>query len=119
MNDIITENITKRDNLEKAFSEVKKIILSGNNPEEISKIEYLSEKIKTNTVNFAVIGQFKRGKSSFINALLGKDILPSAVIPVTSVITIIEYSDFIKSKVYFLDDNSIDIKINKLNSMIG
>ena len=38
-----------------------------------------------------VLGQFKRGKSTFINALLDLEILPTGALPVTSVITLIEY----------------------------
>ena len=41
--------------------------------------EELREKLVTNTFNLVVVGQFKRGKTSLINALLGTDILPVAV----------------------------------------
>ena len=40
----------------------------------------------------AVLGQFKRGKSTLLNALLGEDILPSSVIPLTAIPTFIRYS---------------------------
>lgn len=39
--------------------------------------------------NLAVIGEFKRGKSSLVNALLGREIVPTGVIPLTSVVTVI------------------------------
>ena len=38
-------------------------------------------------LSIAVIGRFKAGKSSFLNHLIGQDILPVGVIPVTSVVT--------------------------------
>ena len=41
--------------------------------------------------NLAVVGQFKRGKSSLINAILGKDILPTAIVPLTSVVTTLRH----------------------------
>jgi hypothetical protein len=34
-----------------------------------------------------VLGQFKRGKSSLMNAIIGQRLLPPGVLPVTSVIT--------------------------------
>lgn len=43
--------------------------------------------------HLVVVGQFKRGKSTVINALLGKAILPMGVIPLTSVVTVIRYGD--------------------------
>jgi len=38
-------------------------------------------------LSIAVIGRFKAGKSSFLNHLIGQDVLPVGVIPVTSVVT--------------------------------
>ena len=39
----------------------------------------------------ACIGQFKRGKSTLINALIGEPVLPSGFIPVTTVPTIVRF----------------------------
>ena len=39
----------------------------------------------------ACVGQFKRGKSTLINALVGEGVLPVGVIPVTSVVTILSH----------------------------
>ncbi len=37
--------------------------------------------------NLAVVGQFKRGKSTLMNAIIGRDLLPTGVLPLTSVVT--------------------------------
>jgi ribosome biogenesis GTPase A len=55
------------------------------------KLLSLEKKLASNQLHLAVVGQMKRGKSSFINALLGTEILPTGVLPVTSVITEIRY----------------------------
>lgn len=39
--------------------------------------------------NLVVLGEFKRGKSTLINALLGREVLPTGVLPLTSVVTAI------------------------------
>jgi hypothetical protein len=39
----------------------------------------------------ACVGQFKRGKSTLINALLGEPLLPVGVAPVTSVVTVVRH----------------------------
>lgn len=41
----------------------------------------------------AVVGEFKRGKTSFINAVLGEKILPEAVSPWTAAQTEIVFSE--------------------------
>lgn len=55
------------------------------------KLLLLEKKLASNGLHLAVLGQMKRGKSSFINALLGSEILPTGVLPVTAVITEIKY----------------------------
>jgi hypothetical protein len=39
----------------------------------------------------ACVGQFKRGKSTLLNALVGDPVLPSGVTPVTAVVTVLRY----------------------------
>src|ERR1700691_2136577 len=51
----------------------------------------LGERLQHKRLQIAVLGQFKRGKSTFINALLGAPILPTAVVPLTAVPTFIAW----------------------------
>jgi|GEM_PF-2897127 len=53
----------------------------------------LLEKLNNRQLVVSVIGQFKRGKSSLINALLRDEILPVSVLPLTSVAVYIMYSN--------------------------
>lgn len=55
------------------------------------KLIGLREKLSNGQLHLAVLGQMKRGKSSFINALLGAEVLPAGVLPVTAIITEIRY----------------------------
>ena len=64
---------------------------SGRNKGLHEKLLALEEKLATGQLHLAVLGQIKRGKSSFINALLGADVLPTGVLPVTAIITEIRY----------------------------
>ena len=45
------------------------------------------------------LGEFKRGKSTLLNALVGREILPTGVIPVTSAVTILRYGPAIDARV--------------------
>ncbi len=42
-------------------------------------------------IDVAVLGQFKAGKSSFLNSLLGQSVLPVGAIPVTTAVTRLQY----------------------------
>jgi len=47
----------------------------------------------------ACVGQFKRGKSTLINALVGHAVLPAGVAPVTSVVTVVRYGSEPRARV--------------------
>lgn len=63
----------------------------------------LREKLTSNTFNLVVVGQFKRGKTSLINAMLGACVLPVAVVPLTSIATVLTYGKELTVTVHFND----------------
>jgi small GTP-binding protein len=65
------------------------------------KLQQLAEKLRQNRFNLVVLGAFKRGKSSLINALLGEALLPTAIVPLTSVVTILGYGERLTIQVHF------------------
>lgn len=62
------------------------------------------EVLRKDNFNMVVVGEFSRGKSTFINALLGERVLPSATKPTTTVINKISYSSEEKYTIYFRDN---------------
>jgi len=51
------------------------------------QLRALAERLVQGRLQLAVVGQFKRGKSTLLNALLGERVLPSAVTPLTAIAT--------------------------------
>jgi GTP-binding protein EngB required for normal cell division len=47
-------------------------------------------RLRAPRLEVAVVGEFKRGKSSLLNALVGREVLPVGVLPLTSVPTVLE-----------------------------
>lgn len=72
-------------------------------PEVSRKIERIGIKVREELFNLVIVGQFKRGKSTLVNALVGDNILPTAVIPLTSIVTVIKYSPEERITVHFTD----------------
>lgn len=59
----------------------------------VGHLSAIKNKQKDKCVNISVIGEFSSGKSSFINALLGEELLVSSMIQGTTVVnTILDYS---------------------------
>jgi GTPase Era involved in 16S rRNA processing len=69
----------------------------------INQISDLKSRLSRGRLHLAVLGQFNRGKSTFLNALTGLDVLPTSVLPSTSVPTIIAYGKELSCCVRFLD----------------
>jgi len=59
--------------------------------DEIALIDEMLDRIERHRFTIAVVGEFKRGKSTFVNALLGEEILPSDVLPATATLNRVTY----------------------------
>lgn len=78
----------------------------------------LREKLETNTFNLVVVGQFKRGKTHLINALMGADLLPVSVVPLTSIVTILSFGEDLRVKVFFNDGQVKDADSESLSEFV-
>ena len=56
-----------------------------------SRAGRLADRLAHRHFNVAVLGEFKRGKSTLVNALLGLDLMPTGALPLTAVATEIAY----------------------------
>lgn len=59
--------------------------------------------------NLVIIGEFSRGKSTFINALLGRSILPASANPTTNIISKIVYGKQPKYVLFYKDGKQQEI----------
>lgn len=76
------------------------------------------ERVEAGEVWLVVLGQFKRGKSSLINALLGRTLLPTGVVPVTSVATVIRRGAEPAATVHLSDGTTAPIRTDELGDYI-
>lgn len=69
----------------------------------IADLQQVQARLIEGRFHLAVLGQFKRGKSTLLNALLGDELLPTDILPVTAIPTFISYGPEIVVQVYFTD----------------
>ena len=62
----------------------------------------------------AIVGEFKRGKSTLINAILGQEVLPADVLPATATLNRVTYSKDPYVVVEYKDGSSEKVDINHL-----
>lgn len=88
---------------------LKRISEAINDKPLIHSIDELAVKLEANRFYLVIVGLFKRGKSSLINAIIGRELAPVAVTPLTSVITFFEFGQETRAEVLFEDGRRIDV----------
>jgi replication fork clamp-binding protein CrfC len=73
---------------------------------EIDDLKVASKNLRSGVFRLLVLGDMKRGKSTFLNALIGENLLPSDVNPCTALLTVLRYGPEKKVTVYFNDGRS-------------
>ena len=85
MNSNIESQINSLISITNELMNVKSLSDSFDAPE----LNYINERLNDKLFRISVVGEFSSGKSTFINALIGKDILSHAVAETTAAITYI------------------------------
>lgn len=104
--------------LMEALENIEKVSQQENYSRIQQEAKRISSKLRSNAFNLAVLGQFKRGKTTLINALLGCPLLPTAMVPLTSVITQITYGPAPQATVFFKDGRSLVIPVEQLDEYV-
>lgn len=72
-------------------------------PHVVTRLRELSEKTSSDTFKIMIVGAFKTGKSTLINALLGEEVLPAFATPTTAIINEVKYGPEPRAVLHFLD----------------
>lgn len=71
---------------------------------DCEKLLALRTRMEEGRFHLAVLGQFKRGKSTLLNSFLGQPLLPTSVVPLTAIPTFLEYGPKLHVRVRFQDE---------------
>jgi GTPase Era involved in 16S rRNA processing len=83
----------EKDFLKEKAGKLKKILADLlPSSSQLKALEELEEDLEQDYYTIMVVGEFKHGKSTFVNALLGKDIMPRDVTPTTATINAVFHS---------------------------
>lgn len=91
----------KKDQLIALIDESRTIFASLAMLAEVKKADQLIQRLNEHAFKVVIMGQFRVGKSTFINALLGQEILPAYAIPTTAIINEVKYGTEKKALVFF------------------
>jgi GTP-binding protein EngB required for normal cell division len=87
--------------------------------EVVREANELAERLAEGRFFVACVGQFKRGKSTLIGALLGESILPTGFVPVTAVPTVIRYDLTRSARIRASDGTWREIALGELEEYVS
>ena len=82
----------------------------------LTRLRALAERLAGARLQIAAVGQFKRGKSSLLNALLGIPLLPMGVVPLTAITTVLTAGP-LRLRLDFLDGRHSERAISDLETL--
>lgn len=84
-----------------------------------SRIASLAARLEDNNLEVAFFGRVSSGKSSLLNALLGTDVLPVGVNPITAVPTRLRYGPTLRAEVGFASERNEEVSIGEFRNLVS
>jgi GTP-binding protein EngB required for normal cell division len=78
----------------------------------------LAARVSEGRFYVACVGQFKRGKSTLLNALVGHAVVPTGYLPVTAVATVIRFGEELHARVRMRDEAWLDVDLPNLKEYV-
>ena len=69
-------------------------------------------------VDVAVVGRFKAGKSSFLNTIIGEEVMPVAVLPLTAIVTRVRHGPRNRAIVQQHDGRQYELPVDRLAEVV-
>jgi GTP-binding protein EngB required for normal cell division len=67
-------------------------------------------KVQNERFHLVVLGEFNHGKSTFVNALLGEEVLPAGITPTTAAINHVVWADVPRAEARLIDGSALRIE---------
>lgn len=126
------QTVIEENNYQSTFGSVQKSIISLvgdlkrlrdfstqlNLDKSIPLIDDVINRVENKSFSVAIVGEFKRGKSTFINALLGCDILPSDIMPCSATLNRVTYGITPSVRVIFKNGAEEEVAIDRLEDYV-
>ena len=109
--------LAKRDRLQAILSSIRVVLSDFNLKGKEESIKADFHRLNDERFNLVVVGEFSRGKSTFVNALLGRRMLPVSKSPTTAVISKIIYGETSEYIVHYKSGESKTISESEFNDI--
>jgi len=106
-------------NAEQASATVRQLAEEAGHHALAQSLDAIERRVRDGRFYVAVVGQFKRGKSTLVNALLGEPLLPVGVPPVTSVVALLRAGPTPQVSVHFRHAPASEVPLDRLGDYVA
>jgi tRNA U34 5-carboxymethylaminomethyl modifying GTPase MnmE/TrmE len=108
----------ERDGLREELARLADVAAERGSAATLESARALDAKLAQNRFNVVVFGEFKRGKTTFVNALLGAEMLPAAVVPLTSVVTAVTWGEEVRVRITYEGGREEEVPARELGRFV-
>ena len=101
-----------------ALSDVERLCEQMKMEENRQEIERIQKKLSSHIFSVGIMGEFKRGKSTVINSLLEKEIMPADILPCSATMNRVTYDLHPHVQLQMQDGTTKDIAVEELASYV-
>ncbi len=84
----------------------------------VERLGELGKRLRSSSFHVAILGEFKRGKSTLVNALIGHELLPTGVLPLTSVVTRVRWGTEPGAWIAFESGERLKVSLDRLADFV-
>ena len=85
---------------------------------QADELSGIGQRLKEHVFSVGIMGEFKRGKSTVINALLGSKIIPADIMPCSATLNYIRWDASKYAEVKFKDGSTKNVSVEELSDYI-
>ena len=100
------------------LQQLEQIITRNGLVEFRPRIDSLASRLEDDNFELALFGRVSSGKSSLLNALLGTNVLPVGINPITAVPTKLRYGPELRAAVVYGDGRGSEVSIEELAQLV-
>lgn len=85
---------------------------------QADELDGLGKRLQEHVFSVGIMGEFKRGKSTVINALLGQEIVPADVVPCSATLNYVKWDANKRAEIHFKDGTTTEVSVDELANYV-
>lgn len=86
--------------------------------EQVGDMNLVRDRLQNHVFSVGIMGEFKRGKSTVINALLGQNVVPADILPCSATLNYIRWSPDKNAEIHFKDGSIQTVAVEELTNYV-